>query len=145
MKSFSAPDATILLLDSDSVMRAVVRDALSGAGYLMLSANDLGEAVARLTETRPDLLITRPYINSMPGFMAANYLRSKCHGLPVLIIAGFMDDDRLNDQHAIEEFHTFPKPFSRDELLAEVRAVLDIVRRQEKARGPSGDHEAASR
>jgi DNA-binding response OmpR family regulator len=130
MKDFPASDATILLLDSESGMRAGLRDALKSAGYLVQTAGDLGEAVDRLTEMRPDLLITRPYINSMPGRMAADYLRSKQHGLPVLIVAGFMDDDRSRVQNAVEEFHTFPKPFSRDELVAKVREVLDVVRRQ---------------
>jgi len=130
MKDFSAPDATILLLDSESVMRAGLRDALESAGYLVEMAGDLGEAVDRLAEVRPDLLITRPYINSMPGRMAADYLRSKRHGLPVLIVAGFMDDDRSRVQNAVEEFHTFPKPFSRDEFVANVKDVLEVVRRK---------------
>ena len=62
-----------------------------------------------MDEMRPDLLITRPYINSMPGRIAANYLRNKHPGLPVLIVAGFVDNDRLNVQNAIEEFYTFPR------------------------------------
>ena len=129
MKDFSAPDAIILLLDSESVMRAALRAALDSAGYLVVTAGDLGEAVDRLAEMRPDLLITRPYINSMPGRLAADYLRSKHHGLPVLIVAGFFDDDRINVENAIEEFYTFPKPYSRDELLAKLRNVLDIIRK----------------
>jgi len=130
MKDFSAPDANILLLDSESVMRAGLRDALVSAGYLVVLAGDLGEAVDRLSEMRPDLLIIRPFINSMPGWMAAKYLRTRRHGLPVLIVGGFMDDDRTEVQTAVGEFHTFPKPFSRDELIAKVRDVLDVVRRK---------------
>ena len=128
MTKFPQSDVTILLLDSDSVTRAALHDAFQSAGYLVVTAGDLGEAVDRLDEIRPDLLITRPYINSMPGRIAANYLRSKHPGLPVLIVAGFVDDDRLNVQNAIEEFYTFPKPFSRDELLTNVRDVLQIIR-----------------
>ena len=128
MTKFSQSDVTILLLDSDSVTRAALHDAFQSAGYLVVTAGDLGEAVDRLDEIRPDLLITRPYINSMPGRIAANYLRSKHPGLPVLIVAGFVDDDRLNVQNEIEEFYTFPKPFSRDELLTNVRDVLQIIR-----------------
>ena len=122
MKNLSAPDAILLLLDSASVMRDALRDLFQSAGYLV------GAAVDRLGEIKPDLLITRPYINSMPGEMAANYLRSKRPGLPVLIVGGFMDDDRVRVQNAIAEFHTFPKPFSREELLAELRDVLELVR-----------------
>jgi DNA-binding NtrC family response regulator len=128
MTKFSQSDVTILLLDSDSVTRAALHDAFQSVGYLVVTAGDLGEAVDRLDEIRPALLITRPYINSMPGRIAANYLRSKHPGLPVLIVAGFVDDDRLNVQNAIGEFYTFPKPFSRDELLTNVRDVLQIIR-----------------
>jgi DNA-binding NtrC family response regulator len=128
MTNFSSSDVTILLLDSDSVMRAALHDAFQSAGYLVVAVGDLGEAVDRLDEMRPDLLITRPYINSMSGRIAANYLRNKHPGLPVLIVAGFVDDDRLNVQNAIEEFYTFPKPFSRDELLTNVRDVLQLIR-----------------
>jgi DNA-binding response OmpR family regulator len=117
----------ILLLDSDSLMRASLRDAIERAGYLVIPAADLGEAVDRVTEMRPDLLITRPYINSMSGWTAAEYLRSRRLGLPVLIVAGFMDDDRIRVRDANQEFHTFPKPFGRDELIAKVKEVLDAV------------------
>jgi CheY-like chemotaxis protein len=125
MKAFSPADATILLLDSDPVMRAALRDALAGAGYLVVVAADLGSAVDRLRELRPDLLVMRPYINSMPGHMAADYLRTKRQGLAVLIIGGFMDDDRVRDQNAISMYHIFPKPFQRSELLASVKEVLN--------------------
>jgi DNA-binding NtrC family response regulator len=128
MKAFAAPHATILLLDSDPLMRSVLHDVLQGAGYLVMKAADLGAAVDRLAEARPDLLITRPYINSMPGRVAADYLRSRRPGLPVLIVAGFMNEDRLNVQNAVENFYTFPKPFTHDDLLAKVSEVLSHVR-----------------
>jgi DNA-binding NtrC family response regulator len=124
MKAFTASHATILLLDSDPVMRTVLHDVLQDAGYLVMKAADLGAAVDRLSEARPDVLITRPYINSMPGRIAADYLRSRRPGLPVLIVAGYMDEDRLNIQNTIEQFYTFPKPFSREDLLSKVKDVL---------------------
>ena len=37
------------------------------------TVGDLGAAVDRLKRMRPDLLIVRPYINSMPGHMAAAF------------------------------------------------------------------------
>ena len=130
MKGFAAPLATILLLDSEPLMLAVVREVLEAAGYLVLPANDLGQAVDRLSEMRPDLLITRPYINSMPGRMAADYLRSKRPGLPVLIIAGFMDSERVEDEYAVAQFYCFPKPYPPQELVEKVRQVLESSRKK---------------
>lgn len=128
MKAYSPSNATILLVDSEPVMRAAMRDVLSDAGYLVVGAGDLGAAVDRLKETRPDLLIVRPYINSMPGHIAADYLRNRRPGLPVLIVSGFMDEDRGNVNNAVERFYTFPKPFSREDLLAKVKDVLHQIR-----------------
>src|SRR5579862_6132006 len=119
MSDFRPSNKTILLLISDAVMRAVLCDALEGAGYLVVVSGDIGAAVDRLHEIRPDLLITRPYINSMPGETAADYLRTKRPGLPILIAAGYMEDDRVRDQFTIEDFHLFPKPFQRADFLAE--------------------------
>ncbi len=119
--------ATILLVDSDPIMRAAFRDALQSPGHWILEAGDLGVAIDRLKEGHPDLLIIRPYISGMPGRTAANYLRSRQHGLPVLIVGGFVEDERLIDQSAIEEFFTFPQAFSRSALLAKVKDVLTQV------------------
>jgi DNA-binding response OmpR family regulator len=120
----------ILLIDSEPVTRASLRDALQNAGYLVQTAGDLGEAVDRVTEMRPDLLIVRPYINSMPGRMAAEYLRTRRHGLPVLIVGGFIDDGRIQVKNEIEDFYSFPKPFTREDLLAKVKDVLETVRKK---------------
>jgi DNA-binding response OmpR family regulator len=127
MPAFAPSDATILLLVSDPLMREVLRDALQSAGYLVMVAGDIGAGVDRVNEMRPDLLITRSYISSMPGRMAADYLRTKRPGLPVLIVSGFMDDDRVRAQHAISDFHIYPRPFTRSEFLTEVKEVLSTI------------------
>jgi DNA-binding NtrC family response regulator len=136
MKAFAPSHATILLLDSDSVMRSVLHDILQTAGYLVLRASDLGAAVDRLGEATPDLLIIRPYVNSMPGRTAADYLRSRCPGLPVLIVAGFLDDDRLDTQNKVEQFYTFPHAFSREDLLAKITDVLAHTRQKRHTAHP---------
>ena len=124
MKDFSAPGAVILLLDSDPVTRSVLHDALRDSGYLVVSAADLGAAIDRLHEIQPDLLVIRPWVDCMPGHIAADNLRSRHSGLPVLMVDGFMDDDRIRDRNAIEGFHTFPPPYPRADLLRKVDEVL---------------------
>jgi DNA-binding response OmpR family regulator len=117
-------NASILLLDSDPLTRSILHETLERAGYLVLAVGGVGAAVDRLKRMRPDLLIVRPYINSMSGYMAARYLRTWCQGLPVLIVDGFLDYDRVDAENELEDLHIFPKPFVRDELLGKVRDVL---------------------
>jgi CheY-like chemotaxis protein len=81
---------TILLLVSDSVVRSILKETLEREGYTVLATGDLGQAVDRLQECIPDLLITRTYIESLPGHEAAMYLRTKCPEMRVLMLGGLL-------------------------------------------------------
>src|ERR1700683_2932839 len=99
-------NASILLLDSDPLTRTILHETLARPGCRVVAAGGLGEAVDRLKRMRPELLIVRPYINSMPGYVAARHLRTWRQGLPVLIVDGFPDDERLHAQSELEDFYT---------------------------------------
>jgi DNA-binding NtrC family response regulator len=117
-------NATILLLVSDSVARVVVQEALEGGGYLVMAAGDLGTGLKRLSESKPDLLIIGPYIENISGYDTAKFMRTKCHGLPVLMVAGLIDDDRLEYRMELEGFQIFPEPYTATALLSKVKDVL---------------------
>jgi len=119
---------TILLLVSDAVVRSILKETLQREGYTVLPTGDLGQAVDRLNECIPDLLITRTYVESMPGHEAAMYLRTKCRGMRVLMLGGILDDQRLQYRAELQGFEIFPKPYSAAVLLQEVRRVLSIPR-----------------
>ena len=98
---------TILLLVSDSVVRSILKETLEREGYTVLASGDLGQAVDRLQECIPDLLITRTYIESLPGHEAAIYLRTKCVGMKVLMLGGLLDDKRLAYRAELQGFEVF--------------------------------------
>ncbi|HEY4950655.1 MAG TPA: response regulator [Candidatus Acidoferrales bacterium] len=116
--------AMILLLTADSVARVVLQETLERAGYSVMAAGDLGTAVTRVNESTPDLLIISPFVEDMSGYDTAKFLRTKSHGLPVLMVAGLIDDDPLEYRLALERFAVFPKPYSAAELLSKVKDVL---------------------
>lgn len=116
---------TILLLISDGLMRSAVTETLEKAGYVVVSTGDLGSALDWVTNCTPDLLITRSYVSSMTGHEAAKYLRGKRPLMRVLMLGGFLDDDRLRHHEALQGFEIFPKPYSGAQLTAKVKEVLD--------------------
>jgi DNA-binding response OmpR family regulator len=119
---------TILLLVSDPVVRSTLKETLELAGYTVLAAGDLGRAVDWLKDCTPDLMITRTYVEGLPGHDAAIYLRTKCLTMKVLILGGLLDDDRLQYREALQGFEVFPKPYTAAELLQEVKDVLSKLR-----------------
>jgi DNA-binding NarL/FixJ family response regulator len=115
---------TILLLVSDPVVRSVLDEILQREGYMVLATGYLGQAVDRLKQSAPDLLITRTYVQGMPGHDAAKYLRTKRPRMRVLILGGLLDDERLQHREALQGFEVFPKPYTVAELLQTVKHVL---------------------
>lgn len=114
----------ILLLISETMGRLVIGETLEHGGYTVMAAGDLGTAVKRIAEAEPNLLIISPYIEEISGYDAATFLRTKCHGLRVLMLSGLIADDRLQNRLTLEGFEIFPKPFPADALLAKVNEVL---------------------
>jgi len=115
---------TILLLASDQGIRNVIEKALESAGYSVLTAADVGGAADLLKNYKFDLLIVRPFTANVSGHDAAMYLRLSSPGLPVLIVAGMLDDVDLETREAVQEFEIFPKPFTTVELIGRVKEVL---------------------
>jgi DNA-binding response OmpR family regulator len=128
MADHSHLNTTILLLVSDPLVRSVLQETLELEGYMVLVTGDLGQAVDRLKETSPDLLITRTYVQNMPGHEAAIYLRTKCPGMRVLMVGGLLDDARLRYRSELQGIEVFPKPYSAADLLQKVKAVLNKPR-----------------
>jgi DNA-binding response OmpR family regulator len=119
---------TILLLVSDPLVCSVLKETLESEGYTVLAAGDLGQAVDRLKMCVPDLLITRNYVQSLPGHEAAKYLCEKCREMRVLMLGGLLDDDRLRQREELRGFEIFPEPYTAAEMLKKVKNVLSKPR-----------------
>jgi DNA-binding NarL/FixJ family response regulator len=95
---------------------------------MVRSTGSLGEAVDRLKESVPDLLIIRTYVENMPGHEAAMYLRTKCPKMRVLMVGGLLNDKRLQYRAELQGFEVFPKPYSAVDLIQKVKDVLSKQR-----------------
>jgi CheY-like chemotaxis protein len=120
----SPMETTILILISEPLVRLVIKEVLEGGGYLVLATGDLGNAVDRIKEATPDLLIIAPYVESISGNDAAKYLQGRCLTMRILMVAGLLADDRLQYRAELENVAVFPQPFTGAELLGKVQQVL---------------------
>ena len=128
MTDSSLLNTTILLLVSDPVVLSVLAETLESEGYMILATSSLGQAVDQLQHCEPDLLITRTYVQGMPGHDAATYLRTKCTKMRVLMVGGLLDDARLQYREALAGFEVYPKPYTAADLLQKVKDVLSKLR-----------------
>jgi len=121
---------TILLLISEPLVRLVIQEVLERAGYLILATGDLGTAVDRMGEGKPDMLIISPYVETLTGHQAAKYLQSRCPSMRILMVAGLLADERLQYRAELEKVEMFPKPFTGQQLLDKVEEMLSEQKTQ---------------
>jgi signal transduction histidine kinase/ActR/RegA family two-component response regulator len=118
---------TILLVEDQDHVRAVVTAALTRQGYVVLEARGGDEALGYVDDDskRIDLLLTDVVMPGMNGRDLARRLIERRPSLRVLYMSGHAD--RAIVRHGVIErgLHFIQKPFSPDSLLRKVRITLD--------------------
>ena len=113
---------TILLVEDEPAVRQLFAQALMRAGYRVHEARNGNEAMKLFDQhgETVDLLLTDMRMPFMGGAELARHLRARRKTLKLLCISGYPGG---SDLEFSEDF--LAKPFSRDELLAKVREILD--------------------
>jgi two-component system cell cycle sensor histidine kinase/response regulator CckA len=124
-KSTEAGSKTILLVDDEQSVRAIVLKILRRANYNVLEAEN-GEAALKISDSHPekiDLLLSDMYMPGLRGPEVAEALAPKRPGLRVLFMSGYADQDSRSGVPLGANF--LNKPFSGKELAAAVEAALN--------------------
>jgi DNA-binding response OmpR family regulator len=107
--------------------------ALVGVGYRALAAADGEAGLRKAVEEKPDLILLDIMMPRLDGFAVCAELRRLGHATPVLMLtAKGQIEDRVTGLDAGADDYLV-KPFSTEELLARVRALLRRSRRQAKS------------
>jgi CheY-like chemotaxis protein len=117
---------TILVVEDEDGLRALICDVLKEKGYTVFEARSGAEAleVAILNSGSVDLLLTDMMMPGMNGRELGLEFQRLYPGCRVLFVSGYADD--LVQGGVWEEGTLFlQKPFSPDSLLTKVREVLD--------------------
>ncbi len=123
------PMPRILVAEDETPMRTVLRDTLERHGYRVILARDGEEGLERAIQEKPDLVILDIMMPRLSGIEVCTELRRLEHKEPIIMLtAKGSVEDRIQGLDAGADDY-LPKPFSRDELLARIRAQLRKVER----------------
>lgn len=117
--------ATVLVIEDDSPIRRGVCDALQFAGHRAIEATDAVHGLARLDDGVIDLVLLDVMLpKGVDGFEALRRIRARDATLPVIMLtARGAENDRVRGLHDGADDYVV-KPFSANELLARIDAVL---------------------
>ena len=121
----------LLVVDDEPNLLRAVAAALRAEGYEVVTARNGREALVRVAESVPDLVISDIRMPGMDGYQLAGQLRASSRTAIVPIIF-FTAKDETTDRVAgfragVDAYIT--KPFEPDELLAVIQSILSRVER----------------
>ena len=123
----------ILIIEDETPMRTALADVLDGEGYRPLTAADGESGLRKAVEEKPDLILLDIMMPKLDGYAVCTELRRLENPVPVLMLtAKGQVEDRVTGLDAGADDYLV-KPFSTEELLARVRALLRRSRKQSHA------------
>jgi PAS domain S-box-containing protein len=115
---------TILLAEDEAGVRRYAREILERCGYIILEATDGMEALA-VAQSHPGpihLLLTDIIMPTLGGVELAEKFSAEFPHTPILFMSGYSDQIMV---HWNELSAYIEKPFSKADLLTQVRELLD--------------------
>jgi len=118
---------TVLVVDDEPGVRDLLSDALRIAGYEAETAANGNEAFEVLHRRRADLCIVDINMPNMNGFEFLNKLREHDTTTPVLLLSARDSSEDVAQGLRFGADDYVRKPFSLEELLLRVQAILRRV------------------
>ena len=114
---------TILVAEDDPSVREVIAEALGGSDRRVLQAKNGLEAVRWATSTHVDLLVLDLLMPEMDGVESFRRIHAVRPDLPVVIVTGYPESDRMLKALEIGPFTVLQKPLDIQKL----RKVVDLI------------------
>jgi two-component system, OmpR family, response regulator len=122
----------LLLVDDETNLRSMLQAALRHNGFEVYPAETGAQAVDMVRETRPALVVLDVMLPDIDGFEVCRRLRSAGDHTPVLFLTARDETEDKVRGLTLGGDEYLVKPFSLEELVARIHAVL---RRTGAARG----------
>jgi two-component system OmpR family response regulator len=132
------PEAKLLVVDDEPNIRELLSTSLRFAGFDVVAAANGREALDAVEREQPDLAVLDVMLPDMDGFTVTRRLRAAGRHFPVLFLTARDDTEDKVTGLTVGGDDYVTKPFSLDEVVARIRAVL---RRTQ----PPGDDDAVLR
>jgi chemosensory pili system protein ChpA (sensor histidine kinase/response regulator) len=119
-------DPMVLVVDDSLTVRRVTQRLLVREGYRVVTAKDGLDALERLAEERPAVLLSDIEMPRMDGFDLVRNVRAdpRLRGLPVVMITSRIAQKHRDYAVELGVDHYLGKPYSEEELLSLVAGYV---------------------
>jgi CheY-like chemotaxis protein len=115
------PEVRVLVVDDEPDIRATVSAMLEIEGYAVSEAANGADALHRVEEHRPDVILLDMRMPVLDGWGFAAELRRRGHRTPIVVMTAARDAAHWAAEIAASAFVS--KPFGFDDLISAVEDV----------------------
>jgi len=121
----------ILAIDDDSIIRTLLSNSLSKAGYNVVTAADGESGLMKAANEKPDIVITDYQMPGISGLDVITELKKSYPGLPVILLTAHGDVALTIKSIQLGAYDFIEKPIQMQEVLEVIKNGLEISRQSQ--------------
>jgi DNA-binding response OmpR family regulator len=115
---------TLLLIEDEQALGLIVKDSLETRGFTVWYAADGEEGLRLYREKRPDAVVADVMMPKLDGFTLAETIRAEDPAVPIIFLTARSQTTDVVRGFELGGNDYLRKPFSMDELIVRVNALL---------------------
>lgn len=117
-------DESVLVVDDDPLVRDLLVQFLSLRGYRALGVKDGHDALRKVEDVPPDVILLDMIMPEMAGIEVLQALREMEYPGGIIIMTGTQNEELIDDAWALGPQEVLVKPIDLDRLLSAIQLVL---------------------
>jgi len=117
----------ILIVEDNQLILKVIETKLKKEGYEVINCENGKEAIERITDSLPDLVITDIMLPYNSGLEIVNFVKAKLQkNIPVIVLSGLGQEKTIEEAFKLGADDYMTKPFNLSELLMRIKRVSRV-------------------
>ena len=118
----------ILVVEDNQLILKVIETKLKKEGYIIISCDNGREAIEKITEVQPDLVITDIMLPYNSGLEIVSFIKSKQQkNIPVIVLSGLGQEKTIEEAFKLGADDYITKPFSLSELSMRIKRFSRVI------------------
>jgi DNA-binding response OmpR family regulator len=119
----------LLVVDDEKEIVETMKSRLIREGYDVVTAYDGEEALVRVKDDNPDVILLDLMLPKLNGFEVLQEIRQKFKDKwrPVIIISGRTELESVSKSYSLEADHYLTKPCSIEHILRGIRTMISLI------------------
>jgi len=118
----------ILIVEDDQMMLSLLQFKLQREGFETIVVQDGNEAIAKIENDSPDLIVTDIMMPFLNGMELTSKIRNELNlKTPIIVISSAGQEDMVMQAFKLGADNFITKPFSPNELVMRIRKLLNLI------------------